>query len=54
MEKCHLRIFFLESKKSFEIGGKCFIVSGGWSPLTTHYSTLLTSCSVLPNQSINL
>ena len=27
--KCHLRNFFLQSKISFEIEGKCFIVLGG-------------------------
>jgi len=32
MEKCHLRNVFLESKKIFEIGGKCFIVSGDGRP----------------------
>src|SRR6218665_2473428 len=53
MEKCHLRNFFLGSKINFEIGRKCFIVSGG-SPDSTYYSNLLISCSILPNQSINL
>jgi len=54
-EKVSLAKFFLESKKIFEIGGKCFIVSG-WmdAPDSTYYCNLLISCSILPNQAINL
>src|SRR6218665_2948543 len=33
MEKSHLRNVSLQSLKFSEIGGKCFIVSGGWTPL---------------------
>ena len=53
MEKCHLQNFFLQSKNCFEIRGKCFIVSGGMDA-STYYSNLLITCSILPNQSINL
>jgi len=31
MEKCHLGNFSWQSKKFPEIGGKHFIVSGGWA-----------------------
>src|SRR6218665_1920073 len=55
MEKCHLQNNFLQSKNIFEIGGKCFIVSGVMgAPDSTCYSNLLISCSISPNQSVNL
>src|SRR6218665_75536 len=58
-EKSHGKVSlannFLQSKNISEIGEKCFIVSGVMdAPDSTCYSNLLISCSISPNQSVNL